>query len=83
MKETCPFTCPKCGHTSPEFHPVCPECKRPFVRDYIDTRVHPRDPDPTGVCTSRFWIWVMLIMTLGGIVLYLLSGFGLLRGIIP
>jgi hypothetical protein len=27
----------------------------------------PRDPDLTGVCTSRFWIWVLLLI--GGILL--------------
>ena len=78
-----PFTCPKCGYKSPEFHKVCPECGRPFVRDYIDTQVYPRDPDLTGVCTSRFWIRVFLVLTIGGILLHLLQEFGLLRRVFP
>jgi len=56
------FLCPHCGHGSKAFHPVCPECGRPFQRDYIDTRVHPRDPDLTGVVTSRFWARVFLVL---------------------
>jgi hypothetical protein len=43
-----PFTCPKCGYADSEFHTICPECSRPFMRDYADTRIHPRDPDLTG-----------------------------------
>ena len=73
-----PFTCPKCGHKDSEFHAVCPACGRPFFRDYIDTRMHPKDPDLTGVCTSRFWIWVFLVCLVCSIVLGLLSSFGLL-----
>jgi hypothetical protein len=72
------FTCPKCGYEGAVFHNVCPECGRPFFRDYIDTRMHPKDPDLTGVCTSRFWIWVFLMFLIGGIVISLLSSFGLL-----
>ena len=49
-----PFTCPKCGYQDREFHQVCPECGRPFVRDYIDTRVHPGDPDPAGIYSGKF-----------------------------
>jgi hypothetical protein len=73
-----PFTCPKCGHKDAEFPAICPECGRPFMRDYTDTQMHPRDPDPTGICTVRFWAWVLLVLTVGGIVLGLLSSFGLL-----
>jgi predicted amidophosphoribosyltransferase len=60
------FLCPHCGHRSKAFHHVCPECGRPFQRDYIDTRVHPRDPDLTGVVTSRFWARVFLILIVIG-----------------
>jgi hypothetical protein len=56
------FTCPRCGYQDPALHTICPECGRPFQRDYIDTRVHPRDPDLTGVCTSRFWARVILLV---------------------
>jgi hypothetical protein len=73
-----PFTCPKCGYADSEFHTICPECGRPFMRDYTDTRIHPRDPDPTGICTVRFWARILLVLTVGGIVLGLLSSFGLI-----
>jgi hypothetical protein len=73
-----PFVCPKCGHEDAEFHTLCPDCGRPFFRDYIDTRMHPRDPDLTGVCTSRLWIWVFLVLLVGGIVISLLLSFGVL-----
>ncbi|MBP1929954.1 putative amidophosphoribosyltransferase [Methanolinea mesophila] len=56
------FRCPHCGNKSPAFHPLCPECGRPFMRDYVDVRVHPRDPDPTGVVTSRFWARVFVVI---------------------
>jgi hypothetical protein len=56
------FQCPHCGYRSTAFHAVCPECGRPFQRDYIDTGIHPRDPEPTGVITSRFWARVFLIL---------------------
>jgi hypothetical protein len=81
MSSTAPFTCPRCGHEDSAFHVVCPECGRPFFRDYIDTRMHPRDPDLTGVCTSRFWIRVFLVLMLGGIITGLLLSFGLLLGV--
>ncbi len=78
MSAELPFRCPKCGYRSNAFRMVCPGCGRRFVRDYIDTRLHPRDPDLTGVCTSRFWIWVFLIFTLGGVALGLLLNLGLI-----
>jgi DNA-directed RNA polymerase subunit RPC12/RpoP len=56
------FRCPHCGHKSPAFHQVCPECGRPFQRDYIDVRIHPRDPDPVGVVTRRFWARVFILL---------------------
>jgi hypothetical protein len=74
-----PFVRPKCGYRDAVFHPICPECGRPFMRDYLDTQVHPRDPDLTGVCTSKFWIWVFLLSTLAGILIHLLFSFGILR----
>ena len=79
MSTKAPFTCPKCGHEDRKFHEICPECGRPFFRDYTDTRVHPRDPDLTGVCTSKFWIRVFLLLTLGSIVAGTLLSFGILR----
>jgi len=60
------FVCPKCGHSDRVFHEVCPECGRPFVRDYMDTQIHPRDPDLTGVVTSKFWTRVILVLVLAG-----------------
>jgi predicted RNA-binding Zn-ribbon protein involved in translation (DUF1610 family) len=78
MTEEKPFRCPKCGHESDEFHMICPECGRRFVRDYIDTRLHPRDPDLTGVCTSRFWIRVFLVLLIGSIIFGLLLKLGLI-----
>jgi ribosomal protein L32 len=72
------FTCPKCGYKDSEFHQVCPECGRPFFRDYPDTQIHPRDPDPTGVYKGKFWARVFLVCTLLGLVLYLLASFGII-----
>ena len=70
---TRPFICPKCGFADAEFHTICPECGRPFIRDYPDTRIHPRDPDQAGICTVKFWARVMLVLTPGGIVPGLLA----------
>jgi len=36
-----PFTCPRCGFRDKTFHQVCPECGRPYFRDYIDTQFFP------------------------------------------
>jgi len=74
-----PFTCPGCGYKDREFHQVCPECGRPFVRDFIDTQVHPRDPNPTGIYSGTFWAWVFLVCTLLGLTLYLLASFGIIQ----
>ena len=79
MSQEKPFTCPKCGYEDSIFHEICPGCGRPFFRDYMDTQVHPRDPDLKGVCTSRFWIWVFLLSILGGILINLLFSFHILR----
>jgi hypothetical protein len=46
------------------------------MRDYIDTQMHPRDPNPTGIYSGRFWARVFLVLTLIGLGLYLLSSFG-------
>jgi predicted amidophosphoribosyltransferase len=73
-----PFTCPKCGYADSEFHTVCPECGRPFMRDYADTQMHPRDPDPTGVVTMKFWARVFLVLMAGGLFVGVLRLFGLL-----
>jgi len=70
-----PFTCPRCGHGDKEFHPVCPECGRPYFRDYIDTRFHPRDPNPTGIYSTKFWAQVFLVLTLLGIAIHILASF--------
>ncbi len=61
-KQSSLFTCPRCGYQDSFLHAICPECERPYQRDYIDTRLHPRDPDLTGVCTSRFWARVALVV---------------------
>jgi len=73
-----PFTCPKCSYKDSRFHKVCPECGRPFVRDFIDTQIHPRDPDPTGIYSGKFWARVFLVSTLLGLVFYLLISFGII-----
>ena len=79
MNKEKPFVCPKSHHESAEFHMICPECGQRFIRDYPDTQMFPHDPYLTGVCTSRFWIRVFLLLTLGGIVIGLLLKLGLLR----
>ncbi len=68
-----PFICPGCGYKNSEFPQVCPECGRPFVRDFIDTKVHPRDPDPAGIYSGKFWARVFLVCTLLGLAIYLAS----------
>ncbi|MFA7694330.1 MAG: hypothetical protein WCX63_02230 [Methanoregula sp.] len=79
MSAKAPFICPKCGHEDMIFHEICPECGRLFFRDYIDTRVYPKDPDLAGVCTSKFWTWIFLLLILGGIFMGILSLFGIIR----
>ena len=71
-----PFTCPRCGYNDREFHRVCPKCGRPFIRDFVDTQVHPRDPDPAGIYSGKFWAWIFLVFTLLGLTVYLLASFG-------
>ncbi|MDO8873602.1 MAG: hypothetical protein Q7V05_12875 [Methanoregula sp.] len=65
-----PFTCPHCRHRSEEFHYVCPECGRPFMRDFIDWRMHPRDPDLRGTWYyNPFWARVWLVLAVLGLAL--------------
>ena len=59
-----PFSCPHCHSSDTTFHAICPECGRPFMRDYPDAQIYPRDPDLTGVCTSRFRAKVLLSLIL-------------------
>lgn len=68
-----PFTCPHCGNRSDEFHNVCLECGRPFMRDYIDWRMHPRDPDLRGTFYyNPYWARVFLVLTALGLVVSVL-----------
>jgi predicted amidophosphoribosyltransferase len=56
-----PLSCPHCGAESDTFRNICPSCGRPYIRDYIDVRVHPRDPNLTGTFAyRRFWARVSL-----------------------
>jgi hypothetical protein len=71
-----PCTCPHCGHPDEKFHPVRHECGRPYLRDFFDTQMHPRDPNSTGIYSGRFREGVFLVLTLIGLGLYLLSSFG-------
>jgi hypothetical protein len=58
-----PFSCPHCGLASYTFHTICPACGRPYFRDYIDVRMHPRDPDPIGrFANRRFWARAFLVL---------------------
>jgi len=62
------FTCPHCGRRSREFRSICPECGRPFMRDYIDWRMHPRDPELRGTWYyNRFWARVGLVLMILGL----------------
>jgi DNA-directed RNA polymerase subunit RPC12/RpoP len=70
-----PFTCPHCGFNDDSFHQVCPECGRPFFRDYIDTRVHPRDPNPQGIYKGKFWARIFLVLMLFGLAFGILASF--------
>lgn len=73
-----PFTCPRCGHQDREFHAICPECSRPFFRDYIDTQFYPRDPNPTGIYSGKFWAQVFLVLTLLGLSIHILGLYGII-----
>ena len=74
----CGFTCPHCGYTDRIFHSLCPECGRPYFRDYIDTRVHPRDPNPQGVYKGKTWARIFLALTLTGLAVGLLFSFNII-----
>ena len=39
--------------------------------------MHPRDPNPAGIYSGRFWARVFLVLTLTGLILYLLYSFGI------
>lgn len=68
-----PFTCPHCRHKCNEFHYVCPECGRPFIRDYIDWRMYPRDPELRGTLYyNAFWSRALLVLTALGVVVTVL-----------
>jgi hypothetical protein len=71
-----PFSCRKCGHKDAEFHMICPECGRPAVRDFIDTRLYPRDPDPNGIFSGKFWAKAFLIALFLGLAVSLLASLG-------
>ena len=73
------YACPHCDFHDREFHPVCPSCGRPFMRDYIDWQFHPRDPDLAGTFFrdrfwARFWLYAAIIAILGPLVIGLLLG---------
>lgn len=74
-----PFTCPHCGYTDKKYQNICPACGRPYIRDYIDTQMHPGDPNPTGVYAGRFWAWVFLVMVLLGLVLWICGELGIFQ----
>jgi len=58
-----PFSCPHCGEVSDTFSNVCPACGRPYFRDYIDVRMHPRDSNLIGTFSYRhFWARVFLVL---------------------
>lgn len=73
-----PFTCPRCGFKDKIFHTVCPECGRPYFRDYIDTQVFPRDPNPQGIYKGKFWARIFLVMMLIGLAVGILASFHIL-----
>ena len=75
---TAPFTCPRCGHEGQAFRRTCPACGRPYVRDYIDTQLHPRDPDTTGIWCGKFWAQVFLVVVLLGLAIHALLSFGII-----
>ena len=61
-KKRC-FVCPRCGYSDNTFHQVCPECGRPYFRDYIDSRINPRDPNPQCVYKGKTWARIFLTLT--------------------
>ncbi len=67
LKSKSTFTCPECGYADRTFPAVCPECGRPFARDFVDTQMQPRDPDTTGIFSGRLWARVFPACTLAGL----------------
>jgi hypothetical protein len=56
------FLGPLCNYRSSVFSYVCPACGRPFMRDYSDFRIHPRDPNLTATLFhDPFWARIWLI----------------------
>lgn len=74
-----PFTCPHCDYTGTKFQNICPACGRPFIRDYIDTQVHSRDPNPAGIYVGRFWAWVFLVLLILTLALWILGELGMFQ----
>ena len=73
-------TCRHCGTKTGGFHFICPECGRPFVRDYIDARLFPRDPNPQGTFGYKiFWARIILVIVLLLLGFMLLLGYGVFR----
>jgi predicted amidophosphoribosyltransferase len=69
-----PLSCPHCGAVSDTFSNVCPACGRPYFRDYVDVRMHPRDPNLTGTFAyRRFWARVSLALIVLGVALTILT----------
>ncbi|MDD1703788.1 MAG: hypothetical protein LUP97_00950, partial [Methanoregula sp.] len=71
-----------CSSRDKEFHALCPACGRPFVRDYIDCRVHPRDPERTGTffydtVWARFWLFAVILAVVAPFILGWVFGAGL------
>lgn len=73
-----PFTCSRCGYEDSEFFQVYPDCGRPYLWDYIDTQIHPRDPNPTGIYQRKFWAWVFLGLMLLELALWICGELGYL-----
>jgi predicted amidophosphoribosyltransferase len=67
------FSCPHCGAVSDTFRNICPSCGRPYIRDYVDVRVHPRDSDLTGTFAFRKkWARVSLVLIMLAVILTVL-----------
>gem|GEM_PF-3866256 len=67
------FICPHCRYRSDEFNFICPECGRPYMRDFIDWRMYPRDPELRGTLYyNPFWARIWLALTILGLVVAIL-----------
>jgi hypothetical protein len=60
------LTCPHCSHTVTVFHPLCPACRRPYVRESSALARFPRDANPAGVCSQMALAWVFLMVVVAG-----------------